>query len=74
MNTAELKIELINKITSVKEIRIIQEIQKILDFELDGNEYEITSNQRKRILYAQKDSSIAEEEANREIEEWLSEK
>ena len=38
MNTAELKIDLINKITKLKEVRIIEEIQKFLDFELDKGE------------------------------------
>ena len=39
MNTAELKIDLINKITKLKEVRIIEEIQKFLDFELDKGEF-----------------------------------
>ena len=36
MNTSRTKIDIINKITKLKEeARIVEEIQKILDFELD---------------------------------------
>lgn len=74
MSTAELKIDLINKITKIKEVRIIEEIQKFLDFELDKGEYKLSVAQRKRILEAENDKVLTEEEANREIEEWLNER
>lgn len=74
MSTAELKIDLINKITKLKEVRIIEEIQKFLDFELDRGEYKLSVAQRKRILEAENDKVLTEEEANREIEEWLNER
>lgn len=32
MNTSDLKIDLINRINQLKEVRIIEEIQKLLDF------------------------------------------
>jgi hypothetical protein len=74
MNTAELKIDLINKITKLKEVRIIEEIQKFLDFELDKGEYKLNDAQKNRILEAESDKVLTEEEANREIEEWLNER
>lgn len=74
MSTAELKIDLINKIAKLKEVRIIEEIQRFLDFELDKGEYKLSAGQRKRIQEAQKDDVLTEEEANKEIEEWLKEK
>mgnify|MGYP003587479423 FL=1 len=74
MSTAELKIDLINKITKLKEVRIIEEIQKFLDFELDKGEYKLSIAQRNRILEAENDKVLTEEEANREIEKWLNER
>ena len=74
MDTAELKIDLINKITKLKEVRIIEEIQRFLDFELEKGEYRISTAQRKRILEAKDDKVLTEEQSNKEIDEWLSEK
>lgn len=74
MSTAELKIDLINKIAKLKEVRIIEEIQRFLDFELDKGEYKLSAGQRNRIQEAQKDDVLTEEEANKEIEELLKEK
>ncbi|WP_232815731.1 MULTISPECIES: hypothetical protein [Chryseobacterium] len=39
VNTPDLKLDLINRIAQLKEARIVEEIQNILDFELDQNEY-----------------------------------
>lgn len=74
MSTAELKLDLINKITKLKEVRIIEEIQKFLDFELDKGEYQLNTEQNNRILEAKKDKVLTEEQANKDIEEWLNEK
>ncbi len=71
MSTAELKIDLINKITKLKEGRIIEEINKFLDFELDNIEYKLSVTQRNRIFEAKNDKVLTEEEANNEIDEWL---
>ncbi|MBP6456876.1 MAG: hypothetical protein KA275_09125, partial [Chitinophagaceae bacterium] len=64
MSTAELKIDLINKITKLKEGRIIEEINKLLDFELDNSEYKLSVTQRNRIFEAKNDKVLTEEEAN----------
>lgn len=74
MSTAELKIDLINKIMKLKEVHVIKEIQKILDFELDNTEYQLTATQISRIDEAKVDQVLSEERANNEIEKWLNEK
>ncbi|MBF6611417.1 MAG: hypothetical protein ITF99_09810 [Chryseobacterium sp.] len=74
MTTAELKIDLINKITKIKELRIIEEIHKFLDFELGEGEYKVNIDQKNRIGEAQNDHIMDEDDANNAIEEWLNEK
>lgn len=78
MNTSDLKIDLINRITQLKEARIIEEIQKILDFELDQNEYILTDEQKERVAEAREEyknkAYLTEDQANQDIEEWLKEK
>lgn len=71
MSTAELKLDIINTITNLKEPYIIEEIKRLLDFELDDNRYKVTENQRKRLSEAKSDKIISESEANTEIEKWL---
>lgn len=73
MSTAELKLDLIDKITKLKEVRIIEEIQKLLDFEADKGIFHLSEAQRSRICAAQKDELIPEEKADLEIDEWLRE-
>jgi len=74
MSTAEIKLDVINKITSLKETRIIKEIQKLLDFELDNGVFHVSDEQKERLTEAKSDSILTEEEANKEIEKWLQEK
>lgn len=71
MNTAELKIDIINKITKLKETRIIEEIQKILDFELDQGIFQLSEAQNNRIIEAAQDVFLTDEQANKDIDEWL---
>ena len=75
MNTASLKIDLINKITQLKESYVIEEINRILDFESDKGIFKLTSKQKDRILEAQKEYKsgkiLSEKEANKQIQEWL---
>ncbi|QIG88661.1 hypothetical protein MTP09_06055 [Chryseobacterium suipulveris] len=80
MSTAELKLklELINKITELKEIRIIKELKKLLDFELDEEIFELSKKQKNRIMKARKEYTNGEtftnDEVENEIEQWLNEK
>ncbi len=71
MSTAELKLDLINKIANIKELYIIEELKNLIDFELDETLYQVNENQRKRLIEAKKDKVITAEEANNEIEKWL---
>lgn len=78
MNTSDLKLDLINRITQLKEVRIVEEIQKLLDFELDQSEYTLDESQKERIAEAREEYNrnayLTEDEANQDIEEWLKEK
>jgi hypothetical protein len=74
MGTAELKIDIINKITNLKDVRIIEEIQKMLDFEMDKGDFILNAAQKSRILEAKQDKVLTEEEANSDIEKWLQER
>jgi hypothetical protein len=78
MNASDLKINLIQRITQLKERRIIEEIQKLLDFELDTGEYILTDSQKDRIAEAQQEyknsAFLTDEQANQDIEQWLKEK
>jgi hypothetical protein len=74
MSTAQLKIDLINKIANLKEVYVIEEIRNLLDFELDTGVFQLNKAQKNRIIEAHKDGTLSEEQANKEIEEWLQEK
>ena len=74
MSTAEIKLDLINKITNLKETRIIEEIQKFLGFELDEGIFEVSALQKERLAKAKNDTILSEDDANNEIEKWLHEK
>ena len=75
MTTANLKIDLINKITQIKESNIIKEIQRVLDFELEEGIFQLNNAQKKRISEAKQEIKqkkyITETSANKEIKEWL---
>jgi hypothetical protein len=72
MGTAELKLDIINRIANLKETYIIEEIKRILDFEEEA--YKVNDEQRKRLAEAKTDKVLTEAEANSEIEKWLSER
>ncbi|MEY8761071.1 hypothetical protein [Chryseobacterium tongliaoense] len=78
MNTSDLKLELISKIAQLKEARIIEEIQKFLDFKLNNDEYILNESQKTRIAEAREEYKnseyITEDKANQDIEKWLKEK
>lgn len=74
MNAAEVKLDLINRIANLKESRIIEDIKSFLDFEQDTSVFQLSDEQKQRILEAQNDEILSEDEANIEIEKWLREK
>lgn len=78
MNASDLKIDLIQRITQLKERRIVEELQKLLDFELDTGEYILTDLQKDRIAEARQEyknsAFLTNDQANQDIEQWLKEK
>lgn len=78
MNTSGPKADLIDKISQLKEKIIMEEIQKLLDFELNENQHIITEPQKTRIAEAQakykSSACLSEDKANQDIAEWLEEK
>lgn len=77
MSTAELKIDLINKIASTEEPSIIEELSRLLDFELSEEPYELTSLQSQRVNEAKVEYAsgkvLSEQKADSEIDQWLEE-
>ena len=75
MTTANLKIDLIKKITQLKESYVIDEINRMLDFELDKGIFNLNSKQKARILEGKEEYKagkvLTEKEANKQIQEWL---
>ncbi|MBO6212759.1 hypothetical protein [Algoriella sp.] len=78
MNEEELKIDVINKINQLKYPHIIEDIQKLIDFELSTDLYNLSEEQINRVKEAKEEYHNSEilnkQEANQEIEKWLNEK
>jgi len=78
MSTAELKIDLISRIANTEEPRIIEELRKLLDFELDKEAYELNTRQHQRVSEAKAEylagNVLSEQQADEAIDQWLSEK
>ncbi|MGB4415642.1 MAG: hypothetical protein WBI53_12275 [Paludibacter sp.] len=78
MSTAELKIDLISRIANTNESRIIEELRKLLDFELDKDVYELNPQQYQRVSEAKAEylagNVLSEQQADEAIDQWLSEK
>lgn len=71
MNISDLKIDLINRIIQLKDVEIIQNIQEMLDFEMNQNEYILSNAQRKRIDEAREEYKngdyLTEDEISRDL-------
>ena len=78
MSTAELKTNLISRIANTEDPGIIEELHKLLDFELDNETYELNSQQQQRVSDAKSEclagNVISEQQADEAIDQWLSEK
>ncbi len=76
MSTSNLKIGLINRIAQLKENYVIDEINRMLDFELEEGSFKLNSKQKARILEGREEYKagkvLTEKEANKQIQEWLS--
>ena len=75
MNIAELKLDLIHKISQLRENHIIEELSKLIDFEQSETPYKTSDVQKESILEAREEYKngyvVSETSANAEIEEWL---
>ncbi len=78
MSTAELKLKVINRITNITDNNLIEQIHRLIDFELEKDVYELNEEQTQRIAEAkeeyQKGETLTNEEVIKEIEKWLDEK
>ena len=78
MGTTDLKSDLIHKISSLKEMHIIEELAMLLDFEMEEKVFELTELQNSRILKGrneyQTSKILSSKVADAEIDQWLEEK
>ena len=78
MSTAELKIDLISRIANTEEPRIIEDLRKLLDFELETETYNPNPEQQLRVSEAKAEylagHVLSEQQADEAIDQWLSEK
>ena len=76
--TAELKIDLISRIANTHEPHIIEELRKLLDFELDKEAYKLNPQEQQRVNEAKAEylngDILSEQQADEAIEQWLSDK
>jgi deoxyhypusine synthase len=77
MSTAELKLKVINRITNITDNNLLEQIHRLIDFELKNDVYELSEEQTQRIAEAKeeykKGETLTNEEAIKEIEKWLGE-
>lgn len=76
MSTAELKIDLISRIANVNDPSIIEGLRKLLDFELEKDTCQLSSEQEQSISEAKAEylagHILPEQQADEIIEQWLS--
>jgi adenylate kinase family enzyme len=77
MSTVELKKLLIDKIQNIENEKLLQEAFRLLELETEDIElYKLNNNQNKAIEEARQQIKngqfLADEQANKEVEEWLS--
>ncbi len=78
MSTIEFKKSLIDKINSIEDKNLLQDIYRLINIEIDNLEiYQLNEEQLNIINEAQeqikKGIYLTQKEANKEIEEWLNE-
>lgn len=77
MSSAELKLNIINQIANLKNIAVIEQIQRLLDFELQEDTYKLSEEQEQRVFEAREEYSkgkiLSDKQANSEIDKWLNE-
>ncbi|PKP25437.1 MAG: hypothetical protein CVU03_08110 [Bacteroidetes bacterium HGW-Bacteroidetes-2] len=78
MSTAELKLKVINRITNITDNKLIEQIHRLINFELENNIYKLSNEQVQRIAEAKmeynKGEIMTHKDAINEIGKWLEEK
>lgn len=75
MSTAELKIDLINQITSITDKVKLEELLELMKFQNDDSIYITNDEEKQAILEAQQQifngETFSNEDVQAEIKEWL---
>lgn len=78
MSTGELRKRLIDKIQQTQDGRILEEVYRLLEMELEDIDiYKLNEGQKKAISLAREQIKqgqfLSEEDADKEIDQWLNE-
>lgn len=77
MKSAELKLNLINKITQITDMVQLKELLQLLNFQSDDNVYYTSEEEKKAILegrnQVKKGEILSNEDVENEIDKWLNE-
>ena len=75
MATTDLKEKLIERIRRTEDLQLLEEISRLLELQEPDRIYHVNDQQRKNISEAkeqiQNNQSISNENANKDIHEWL---
>lgn len=76
MNSAELKLNLINKITQITDVVQLKELLQLLKFQSDDTVYHLTEAEKKAVSegrnQVKKGEILSHTDVENEINEWLS--
>jgi hypothetical protein len=77
MSTDELKISLISRITSLNDDSLLEDIQRLLEFEANEGVYKLSDIQRREVNEAKTDfikgNYLSSDGADEEVKKWLDE-
>lgn len=75
MNSAELKLNLINKITQITDVVQLKELLQLLNFQSDDTVYYTSEDEKKAILegrnQVKSNEILSQKDVENEIDEWL---
>ncbi|MEQ8471647.1 MAG: hypothetical protein RIC35_10690 [Marinoscillum sp.] len=73
---AKYKLKLIDRINSIEDKDVLDEVNRLLEVDIEDSTYQTTAEQKQEIEEARsqlvKGKGIPSEEADKEIEKWLS--
>lgn len=73
---AKYKLKLIDRINSIQDRNILDEVNRLLEVDIDDSIYQTSEEQKQEIEEAQhqlsQNQGISSKDADREIEKWLS--